>query len=94
MTPMPEAYLGFKGLKLILVGLAVLWVSYKYERYLQTNKCPYCKADVPDEADICPSCYRSQFQYEGVSCSQAVGVASVVMLFILILVALVLPNVK
>jgi len=68
-------HLGFKGLKLILLGLTVLLLSYRYDRYLQTNKCPYCKSDVPDEADICPNCYRSQFQYEGVSCGQAVGIA-------------------
>ena len=82
----PEAV---RGMRLILVGLTILLLSYKYDRYLQTNKCPHCKADVPDEADICPNCYKSQFQYEGVSCGQAVGYAATIMFFMLVIFALV-----
>ncbi len=76
-----------RGLRLILIGMTILLLSYKYDRYLQTNKCPHCKADVPDEADICPSCYRSQFQYEGITCGQTLSVAFT--LFLLMVVAVV-----
>lgn len=80
-----------RGLRLILLGLTILFLSYKYDRYLQVNKCPYCKADVSDEADICPNCYKSQFQYEGITCGQTVSVAFILFLLMVIGLAVFIP---
>ena len=80
-----------RGLRLIVLGLSVLLLSYKYDRYLQVNKCPHCKADVPDEADICPSCYKSQFQYEGITLMQTVSVAFTLFLLMVVGIVVLVP---
>jgi len=80
-----------RGLRLVLLGLMVLLLSYKYDRYLQTNKCPHCNADVPDEADICPSCYKSLFQYEGITCGQTVSLAFTLFLLLVIVLVVFIP---
>jgi len=80
-----------RGLRLILLGLTILLLSYKYDRYLQTNRCPHCNAEVPDEADICPSCYKSLFQYEGITCSQTVAVAFTLFMLLIISAFVLIP---
>ena len=76
----------FRGLRLILLGFAVLLMSYKYDKYLEPSKCPHCGHDAPDEADICPACYKSLLQFEGITCGQTVSVAFTI--FVLMVVAI------
>lgn len=88
VTIHPES---IRGLRLILLGLTILLLSYKYDRYLQTNRCPHCNSEVPDEADICPSCYKSLFQYEGITCGQTITVAATLFLLMIVSAFVLIP---
>ncbi len=80
-----------RGMRLILLGLTILFLSFKYDRYLQTNRCPHCRGEVPDEADICPYCYKSLLQYEGITCGQTLIVAFMLMLGLVISAVVLIP---
>lgn len=81
----------FRGLRLILLGFTVLFLSYKYDKYLETNKCPHCGQDTPDEADICPACYKSLLQFEGITCRQTISVAFTIFVLMIVAIFVLLP---
>ncbi len=71
-----------RGLRIVVLGLILMYLSHKYHSYLESHRCPYCKAEVPDGADICPACYRSQLQVEGLSILKVLGVAFSILVFL------------
>lgn len=76
----------YRGAQFVLVGLMMHLIARMYDRYLQVNKCPFCKAEVPDGADLCPSCYRSLLGYHGIDVMAVISTA--VLLFLCLVVAI------
>ncbi len=82
----------YRGAQLLLVGLLLHLVLSMYGRYLQVNKCPFCKADVPDGADLCPSCYRSLLGYHGIDAMAVFSTALVLFLCIAVTIFVLIPH--
>ena len=82
----------YRGLQLIMIGLLVHLLTFQYERFLQVNRCPFCKADVPDGADLCPSCFRSLTGVQGIDIESVISMAATLFLiFCTLLFGVALP---
>lgn len=81
----------YRGLQMIAIGLTIHLLSSQYARFLTENKCPFCKADVPDGADLCPACYRNLTGYTGIDLGAIFRVAFTLMLVILVVFFVLVP---
>lgn len=81
----------YRGIQFFVLGLTAHFLTSEYERFLQVNKCPYCKADIPDGADLCPSCYRSLIGYQGIDFAGVIRTAGILFLVLLVCLFVLLP---
>ncbi len=81
----------YRGLQLVMLGLVVHLLTTRYERFLQVNKCPYCKEDVPDGADLCPSCFKNLLTYQEIDFKAVLENAMVVFVLLLVVVFALVP---
>lgn len=82
----------YRGAQFFLVGLLIHLLCTTYERYLQVNKCPFCKAEVPDGADLCPSCYRSLLGYHGIDFAAILSSAVLLFLCLVVMIFVLIPH--
>lgn len=82
----------YRGAQLVLVGLLMHLICTVYQRFLQVNKCPFCKAEVPDGADLCPSCYRSLLGYHGIDFGAVISSAVLLFLCIVVTIFTLIPH--
>lgn len=81
----------YRGLQLLMIGLLVHLITTRYERYLQTDRCPFCKEEVPDGADLCPSCYRQLTGVTGIDLESVISTATLLFLMFCVTVFSLLP---
>lgn len=82
----------YRGMQLILVGLMIQLLALLYRRYLEVDNCPFCKAEVPEGADLCPSCFRSLVGYQGIDMMTILQGAVLLFLCFVVVVFSLIPH--